>query len=196
MNSLQNISKYRNNHPWCYNLHMIFSRRNLEERAVYIRDFVFAANDGIITTFAVVAGSQGAELKPGVVIILGMANLLADGISMAAGNYLSLESEADYKNSHSRKVKIHTNLIAHAAVTFMSFVIAGLIPLLPFIFSASNSFLFSIAMVIIALMGLGVIRSIAVRKAYLRSVLETSLIGGTAAILAYAVGKALENLAR
>lgn len=174
---------------------MIFSRKNLEERAVYIRDFVFAANDGVITTFAVVAGSQGAELKPEVVIILGMANLLADGISMAAGNYLSLESEADYKNSHSRKVKIRSNLIAHAAVTFMSFVIAGLIPLLPFIFSAENRFLFSIAMVIIALMGLGVIRSIAVRKAYLRSVLETSLIGGTAAILAYAVGKALENLA-
>ncbi len=175
---------------------MILSRRNLEERAVYIRDFVFAANDGIITTFAVVAGSQGAELKPGVVIILGMANLLADGISMAAGNYLSLESEVEYKNSHSRKHLLAKNLIAHAAVTFLSFVIAGLIPLLPFIFSSSNNFIFSIAMVVIALMGLGVIRSLAVKKEYFRSVLETSLIGGTAAILAYAVGKILENLAK
>lgn len=54
----------------------------------YLADAVFAANDGIITTFAVVAGVAGADLSPLVVIILGVANMLADSVSMALGNYL------------------------------------------------------------------------------------------------------------
>ena len=61
----------------------------------YVRDIVFGGNDGIVTTFAVVAGTMGAQLSHSVVIILGAANLLADGLSMATGTYLSLRSERD-----------------------------------------------------------------------------------------------------
>lgn len=61
----------------------------------YIQDIVFGGNDGIITTFAVVAGTVGAGLPHVVIIILGLANLLADGFSMAAGNYLSIKSSRD-----------------------------------------------------------------------------------------------------
>ena len=61
----------------------------------WIHDIVYGAHDGIVTTFAVVAGTAGAGLSTGVVIILGMANLLADGVSMGAGSFLSLRSEHD-----------------------------------------------------------------------------------------------------
>ena len=62
----------------------------------YLRDFVYGANDGIITTFAVVAGVAGASLSTKVVLIMSFANLLADGFSMAMGNYLSGKSNHDY----------------------------------------------------------------------------------------------------
>ncbi len=61
----------------------------------WIHDIVYGAHDGIVTTFAVVAGTAGANLSAGVVIILGVANLLADGVSMGAGAFLSNRSERD-----------------------------------------------------------------------------------------------------
>ncbi len=61
----------------------------------FIQDIVYGGHDGIITTFAVVAGSAGAGLSHGVVIILGFANLFADGISMGAGAFLSKRAEHD-----------------------------------------------------------------------------------------------------
>ena len=65
----------------------------------YIRDLVYGANDGIITTFAVVAGVAGAALSPAVVLVLGFANLFADGLAMAIGNYLGTKSQQDYVKS-------------------------------------------------------------------------------------------------
>lgn len=59
----------------------------------YLGDFVLGAVDGTVTTFAVVAGVAGANLGGGVAIILGLANLFADGFSMAVGNYLSTKAE-------------------------------------------------------------------------------------------------------
>lgn len=62
----------------------------------YIGDMVYGGLDGIVTTFAIVSGVAGASLGAGVVLILGLANLLADGLSMAAGAYLSSKSEREY----------------------------------------------------------------------------------------------------
>jgi VIT1/CCC1 family predicted Fe2+/Mn2+ transporter len=62
----------------------------------YIGNFVYGSLDGIVTTFAVVAGATGAALSPGIILILGFANLLGDGVSMALGNYLSTKSELEY----------------------------------------------------------------------------------------------------
>jgi len=62
----------------------------------HLADAVLGATDGIVTTFAVVAGAAGASLSPGIVLIMGFANLLADGFSMAAGNYLGARSQQDY----------------------------------------------------------------------------------------------------
>ena len=61
----------------------------------YLRDWVFGGIDGTATTFAIVAGVVGAHLAPSVILILGGANLIADGFAMAAGNYLSTRSELE-----------------------------------------------------------------------------------------------------
>lgn len=59
----------------------------------YLRDFIYGGIDGTVTTFAVVAGVAGAQLSATVVIILGVANLIADGFSMAVSNYLATRAE-------------------------------------------------------------------------------------------------------
>lgn len=69
----------------------------------YVGDFVYGALDGIVTTFAVVAGSAGAGFGAGVILVLGFANLLADGLSMAVGNYLSMKSEQDYYDKEKQR---------------------------------------------------------------------------------------------
>jgi VIT1/CCC1 family predicted Fe2+/Mn2+ transporter len=61
----------------------------------HLRDFVFGGIDGAVTTFAVVAGVQGAGLSPTVVVILGFSNVFADGFSMAIGNYSGTKAERD-----------------------------------------------------------------------------------------------------
>lgn len=69
------------------------------EHGKYVKSIVYGGMDGIITTFAVVSGVAGASLAAGVVLILGFANLIADGISMAIGDYLSTKSENDYNRA-------------------------------------------------------------------------------------------------
>ncbi|MGE3245179.1 MAG: VIT1/CCC1 transporter family protein [Beijerinckiaceae bacterium] len=63
--------------------------------SLYLRDWVYGGIDGTVTTFAIVAGAIGAGLSARVVIILGAANILADGFSMAAANYSGAKAESD-----------------------------------------------------------------------------------------------------
>lgn len=100
----------------------------------YLSDFVYGAIDGTITTFAIVTGSIGAALSPVIILILGIANVLADGFSMGSSSYLAYSSENDLDWSDHKK-KLRTPL-ASAIVTFISFVSVGSIPLLPFILTA------------------------------------------------------------
>ena len=69
----------------------------------YLKSVVYGGLDGIITTFAVVAGVAGASLSAGVVLILGFANLVADGISMAIGDYLSSKAEREYEAAERKR---------------------------------------------------------------------------------------------
>jgi vacuolar iron transporter family protein len=64
----------------------------------YLRDWIYGGIDGAVTTFAIVAGVVGAELSPAVVLVLGFANLLADGFAMAASNYIGTKAERDDYN--------------------------------------------------------------------------------------------------
>lgn len=61
----------------------------------YLRDWIYGGIDGAVTTFAVVTGVVGARLAPAVILIMGFANLAADGFSMAASNYLGTRAERD-----------------------------------------------------------------------------------------------------
>lgn len=160
----------------------------IHERAGYLRDSVFSANDGIITTFAIVAGAAGASLSPQVVVVLGLVNLLADGISMSTGNYLGVKSEIEYEDvrgNHGYDGKLPRK---HAVVTFFTFVIVGFVPLIPYVFNVGNQLIVSSIMVIATLFVVGATRSKITKKGVLRSGLEVLFVGGLAAIVAYAVG--------
>ncbi len=76
-----------------------------QDEGQYIKSLVYGGLDGIITTFAVVAGVAGASLSSGIVLILGFANLIADGLSMAIGDYLSTKAENEYNQAEREREK-------------------------------------------------------------------------------------------
>src|SRR5688500_5666759 len=102
----------------------------------YLGQLVFGAIDGTVTTFAVVAAAAGARLSPTVIIILGFANLIADGFSMGASAYLSKKSERDLKLSKDDTHEGGETPLGDGLATFGAFVAVGLIPVLIYIFDA------------------------------------------------------------
>ena len=76
----------------------------------YLRDWVYGGIDGTVTTFAVVAGVAGAELSIQTLLILGAANLLADGFSMAAANYSGTKAEIEEYEQVRRMEERHVEL--------------------------------------------------------------------------------------
>jgi VIT1/CCC1 family predicted Fe2+/Mn2+ transporter len=97
----------------------------------YIRDIVYGANDGVITTFAAVAGVEGGALPPVAVIVVGVANLVADGLSMGVGNYLSIRANESAREAENLPEE-EPQPVRHGTATFLSFAVAGAIPLLPY----------------------------------------------------------------
>jgi VIT1/CCC1 family predicted Fe2+/Mn2+ transporter len=167
--------------------------------AHHIGDLVFGANDGIVTTFAVVSGVTGASLSPRVAIILGVANLVADGIAMGAGNYLGMRSEQEYQESlagHVREGRIHA--AGHGAAIFLAFVVAGSVPLIPFLFmSGEGDFMFPVSCAATAatLFTVGSLRTLVTRGRWFLSGLEMLFVGSVAAVAAYLIGHFLRQLA-
>lgn len=95
-------------------------------RATTFRELVYGANDGIITTFAVVAGVSGGGLSLRVVLIIGAANLLADGLSMGVGNYLSIRAHESVLEVQ-RQPEEEASPFRHGLATFAAFVVAALV---------------------------------------------------------------------
>lgn len=226
-------------------------------KSEYLGNFVYGGLDGIITTFAVVSGVVGAKLSPEIILILGLANLLGDGFSMATGAYLSAKSEQEvysrerhglseqivnapeiemeslyqgyrkqgYPEEDARQL---TDLISRdpgrwvttmmsekllllpqkrkpvleGAVTFIAFVIAGLLPLViylvDFIFhldlATTTAFLFAVALSGLTLLSLGAAKVIVTKHNLLRSAIEMLLVGALAGLVAFLVGFLLKNL--
>src|SRR5207302_10715201 len=78
-----------------HSVEAIQERLSTGPRHNYLRDWIYGGIDGSVTTFAVVTGVVGAQLSPIVILIMGCANLLADGFSMAASNFLGTKAEHD-----------------------------------------------------------------------------------------------------
>jgi VIT1/CCC1 family predicted Fe2+/Mn2+ transporter len=208
-----------------------------------LRDAVYGAIDGAVTTFAIVAGVAGAGLSPFVIVALGLANVLADGFSMAAANYSGTKAELDNRHrlrrieeGHIRRfpegerlevreilaqkglsgevlsqatdaitrdrekwialmmegeyglASIDPHPAISAVTTFVSFLIAGILPLIPFIIGLENAFTTSAAMTMVTFSAIGAIKSYWSLSPWWRSSLETLVIGGAAATIAYVVG--------
>jgi vacuolar iron transporter family protein len=225
-------------------------------RHSYLRDIVYGAIDGAVTTLAVVSGVAGAQLSTGIVIVLGVANLIADGFSMAASNYLGTRAEEQLRErarrieaseidqypegereeirqivagkgftgteleraveiiTSDRKRWIEVMLteelgisldgrspLRAAASTLVAFVVVGAIPLLPFLLqfifpnAAENPFCWCIILTAAAFFGVGAAKSRFVEQRWHWAGLETLVIGGAAAALAYMIGTLLGGLA-
>lgn len=232
----------------------IARRLAASQRHSYLGDFVLGAVDGAVTTFAVVAGGAGAGLSNGVVMVLGIANLLADGFSMAAGNFLRARADQHVLEQSRRIEEVHIDRIPEGEreevrqifrgkgfdgdvlerivgvitedrqqwvntmlkeewglqlhppspwraglATFTAFLLAGMVPLLPaLLFSGAlsrHSFAASSVLTMVTFFGIGLVRGKVVDQRPLAAGMETLLIGGSAASVAFLVGRLLENLA-
>lgn len=158
----------------------------MKSGGIYIRDIVYGANDGIITTFAIVSGVAGANLSSSVVLILGFANLFADGFSMGVSNYLGTKSEQEYTINRTNYA-IKESPAINGLITFTAFVVAGFMPLIPYVFSL-NSFFLSTLFTGVALFLVGSLRTLITKSHWLKSGLEMLFIGSFAALIAYSVG--------
>ena len=221
----------------------IRARLNAENHPNYLRDWVYGGIDGAITTFAVVAGVVGAGLSSKVILILGVANLLADGLSMAASNYSGTKTEVDelarYREIEERHIDqepdgereevrqllefkglsgqaledavraitsnrdtwvntmlaeeygLSTNLrspLKSGLSTFVSFMLFGLIPLLPYMLGMSAAFQISLVTTFFAFFAIGSIKSRWALASWWWSGMETLMIGAAACAMAYGVG--------
>ena len=155
----------------------------------YIRDIVYGANDGLITTFAVVSGVAGGSLSTLAVVVIGAANLVADGISMGVGNFLAIRADergreaADLPEQEAFPWK-------HALATLVAFVVAGAIPLGPYVMlGVEQRLVWSSALTFAALFLLGAGRALVTVDRWWRSGLETLGLGFVVAAAAYGAGR-------
>jgi VIT1/CCC1 family predicted Fe2+/Mn2+ transporter len=157
----------------------------------YLRDLVYGSIDGVVTTVAVIAGAAGAKLDPMVGLVLGAANLSADGLSMAVSNYLGLKSELEQNQSSVEAEQP----IRHALATFASFVVVGAVPLLAYALPGRRLGT-ALVLAIVALAVVGGARARFVGRTVVRCALEMVALGVAAIAVAYLTGLAVEHALR
>lgn len=164
-------------------------RGPLEIARHYIRELIYGANDGIITTFAVVAGVAGGDLPARVILIVGAANLFADGLSMAAGNYLSIRSHESVLETQGLPEE-EAFPFRHAGATFAAFVVAGVVPLTPYLVPAwtVDRFASSVALTLLAMFAVGASRAWIADVRWWRAGCEMLGLGASVAAIAYGCG--------
>lgn len=161
----------------------------------YLAEFVYGSIDGTVTTFAIISAVSGAGLAPAIILILGFANVFADGFSMAASNFLSQKSnDAVGLSNGAGKRPLKT-----AIATFLSFIIVGTIPVLPFVYtysfaSSADAFKVSIIATAIVFLLIGFVRGKISNKSSWRTALETLIIGAVASLIAYGAGVFLKGI--
>lgn len=167
----------------------------LEMARHYIGDLVYGANDGIITTFAIVAGVAGARLDPAVVLLLGVANLLADGFSMGGSSFLSVRSRSALELSVGGRIS-EPFAFRHALATFLAFVIAGAVPLLAYLVPLGGGDRFRTAslLTLATLFCVGAARTWVTGGRWWKQGGEMLAVGASAAAVAYGVAAAVRAL--
>ena len=160
----------------------------------YLKAAVLGASDGIVTTFAVVAGVVGAQLSTKIIIILGIANMVADGISMALGDFLGERSIAQ-KNS-----KQNHGIAKTSFVTFIAFILSGGLPLLPYVVTlfgynllSENQFMLSLVSTLVSMFIVGSLRTIVIKGKWWFNGLEMLVVGSVAASASYFLGAFVES---
>jgi VIT1/CCC1 family predicted Fe2+/Mn2+ transporter len=164
----------------------------LETARHYIRELIYGANDGIITTFAVVAGVAGGGLSLRAVLIVGAANLLADGLSMGVGNYLAIRAHEHVLEAQARPQE-EAFPWRHGLATFMAFVAAGCMPLVPYMSPrlSIDRFVASVFLTMFALFMVGALRATISNVTWWRAGFEMFALGMLVAGVAFASGAAV-----
>lgn len=168
--------------------------------SIYLKDFIYGAIDGAVTTFAVVSGVAGAGLSSSIIIVLGIANLVADGFSMAASNFLGSRAENQAMDKQGIVENYPKSSIRAAMVTLVAFIVVGSVPLLSFLTNwiapgtVANPFLWSSLLTGVAFFAVGATKSRFVVQHWALCGLETLAIGGIAASIAYGIGLLLEGV--
>jgi len=154
----------------------------------YIRDMVYGANDGVITTFAVVAGVTGGGLSARAMLIVGAANLFADGLSMGVGNYLSIRSDESARAAEDLPEQ-EACPARHGLATLIAFVLAGAVPLAPFAVGMGLHDLgWSVTLTLGMLFAIGALRATVTVDRWWSAGLEMFGLGVVVAAVAYASG--------
>ena len=158
----------------------------------YIGDLVYGANDGIITTFAVVAGVAGGALSHSAVLIVGAANIAADGLSMAVGNFLAIRSRESARAAENLPEE-EARPVRHALATMAAFVVAGSIPLVPYVLPAfrEQEFSWSIGLTLASLFAVGAARTMVTIDRWWMAGLEMLSLGAIVAATAYLAGSVI-----
>lgn len=165
----------------------------------YLGQIVYGGIDGIVTTFAVVAASVGAGLSSSIIIVLGLANLVADGFSMGISAYLSAKSERSIKLKRNQPLEGELNPKKVGIATFASFVVIGFVPVLVYVadyifdLKLSNTFLVASVLAALAFATVGWLKSIVADEPKPTAMGETLLLGAIAASIAFYIGDALER---
>ena len=160
----------------------------------YVGDLIYGANDGILTTFAVVAGVSGGALSAAAVLIVGGANLLADGLSMGVGNYLSIKARESALESQ-RRPEEEAYPARHGLATFLAFAVAGAVSLLPYLVPGLEArFALASLCALTAQFGVGAARALVTASRWWVSGLEMLGLGLVVAIVAYGTGAGIAAL--
>ncbi len=168
-----------------------------------LREFVYGGMDGAVTTFAVVTGAAGANLGVRVILILGFANVLADGFSMAVGSYLSEKSDQDLTihKGEAKKEDYESPLQASIA-TFVSFILIGFVPLMvytiDFVFKLGmdndTMLRYAVALTLATFALIGLLRARITKISKRKAMLESFGLGVAAAVISYGAGNVLERI--
>jgi VIT1/CCC1 family predicted Fe2+/Mn2+ transporter len=156
---------------------------------------VYGANDGIITTFAVVSGVAGGQLSHLAVLVVGTANLAADGVSMGVGNFLAIRADERAREAEGLP-ELERHPWKHGLATLLAFVVAGAVPLMPYVVLRTSPLIVSTVMTFTTLFVLGALRALVTKDRWWQTGLETFALGTVVAGAAYAAGRLVVLAAR